>query len=316
MKTRDFRNSAIDFLEQNPQQRLQILQQIGIARYADFLTQITLNEANIICVMRFLENPQRLKFPNLVGADLSGLVLDEVNFIRGNLTGANLQKTSLVDADLIFANFTQADLRNANLTGATLNETIWLVRLGEAEATGRLATRDEVGEQNWDLVTHLASSRLVVTNCNESNSSETVEIVHEALIKSWGRLGQWIQVDGDFRRWQEQLRVAFRTWENSGKDEGALLRGKPLSDAQYWQQQRPEELTWAEKSFINICLELRQREINKQKARRQLTILALVGGLAVTSILLGLAWWQQHKRDSQTVEARRYFYSRITTKQL
>lgn len=126
MKTRDFRNSAIDFLEQNPQQRLQILQQIGIARYADFLTQITLNEANIICVMRFLENPQRLKFPNLVGTDLSGLVLDEVNFIRGNLSGANLQGSSLVNADLIFANFTQADLRNANLTGATLNETIWL----------------------------------------------------------------------------------------------------------------------------------------------------------------------------------------------
>lgn len=124
--TQNLRYTAIDFLEQNPQQRLQILQQIGIARYADFLTQMTLNEANIICVMRFLENPQRLKFPNLVGADLSGLVLDEVNFIRGNLSGVNLQGSSLMDADLIFANFTQADLRNAILTGATLNETIWL----------------------------------------------------------------------------------------------------------------------------------------------------------------------------------------------
>ena len=61
----------------------------------------------------------------MVGADLSGLILDEVNFIRGNLSDANLQGTSLVNADLLFANFTKVNLRNADLRGATLNETIW-----------------------------------------------------------------------------------------------------------------------------------------------------------------------------------------------
>lgn len=113
------------FLEQNPQQRLLILKQIGIARYADFLTQMPLSETNITCVMRFLENPSRVKFPNLMGADLSCLILNGVNFIRGNLAGASLKGSSLVDADLIFANFTGADLRDAALLGATLNETIW-----------------------------------------------------------------------------------------------------------------------------------------------------------------------------------------------
>jgi uncharacterized protein YjbI with pentapeptide repeats len=123
--TQYFRSSAIQFLEQSPQQRLEILKQLGIARY-DFLTKMCLNEANIACIMRFLQNPSQLKFPNLMGADLSGLILDEVNFIRGNLLGANLRGSSLVNADVIFANFTNADLRNANLNGATLNETIWL----------------------------------------------------------------------------------------------------------------------------------------------------------------------------------------------
>jgi len=122
----NLRYLSIQFLEASPEQRLLILKQLGIARYADFLTKIPLNEANIICVMRFIENPTQLKFPYLVGADLSDLVLDGVNFIRGNLTKVNLQGSSLVNADLIFANFTDADLRNANLNGATLNETIWL----------------------------------------------------------------------------------------------------------------------------------------------------------------------------------------------
>ncbi|MEH2026599.1 pentapeptide repeat-containing protein [Nostoc sp.] len=126
--TQDLRYTAIEFLEQSPTKRLKILKQLGIARY-DFLTKMQLNEANIICMMRFFKYPSQLKFPNLIGADLSGLILDGVNFIRGNLSGANLQGSSLVNADLLFANFTKADLRNADLRGTTLNETIWLETL-------------------------------------------------------------------------------------------------------------------------------------------------------------------------------------------
>ncbi|MFQ4144403.1 pentapeptide repeat-containing protein [Chlorogloeopsis sp. ULAP02] len=117
--------SAIYFLKQNPEIRLQILKKLGIARY-DFLTKISLNEANITCVNRFLQNPDQLKFSNLVGSDLSELDLNNSNFIRGNFTDANLSRSSLVNSDLIFANFTRADLRSANLRGAILNEIIWV----------------------------------------------------------------------------------------------------------------------------------------------------------------------------------------------
>ncbi len=118
--------TCTQFLTQSPQQRLLVLKQLGLARYADFLTQMPLTETNVACVMRFFTNPSRVKFPNLKRAELSSLILDGVNFIRGNLSGANLRGSSLVNADLIFADFTGADLRNADLQGATLNETIWL----------------------------------------------------------------------------------------------------------------------------------------------------------------------------------------------
>ena len=122
---KNLRYNAIQFLEQTPEERLQILQKLGIARY-EFLTKMRLNEANISCLMRFLANPSQLKFPNLIEADLSNLILNEVNFIRGNLSKANLQNSTLKNADLLFANFTNADLTKADLQGATLNETIWL----------------------------------------------------------------------------------------------------------------------------------------------------------------------------------------------
>lgn len=124
----EFHERSIYFLAKNYEQRLQILKQLGIARY-DFLAKMRLNETNIVCVSRFFAHPTQLKFPNLMGADLSGLELEGVNLIRGNLSGANLKGSILVDADLIFANFTNADVTDGDFRGATLNETIWLKAL-------------------------------------------------------------------------------------------------------------------------------------------------------------------------------------------
>ncbi|NJP11109.1 MAG: CHAT domain-containing protein [Leptolyngbyaceae cyanobacterium RU_5_1] len=167
-----------------------------------------------------------------------------------------------------------------------------LVRLGEeTKATRRLATRDEIQDANWDLVMQLADARLVVTNRHESSQSETVEIVHEALIRSWERLAQWMQADGDFRRWQEQLRTARRQWQQSGQDDGSLLHGKSLTDAVDWEQNRAIDLSSGDLDFIQQSLALRDRELQKLQRRRQLTLLGLitglVGALALTGITLG-----------------------------
>lgn len=173
---------------------------------------------------------------------------------------------------------------------------IQLVHPGQGTPdTRRVATRTEVGEENWDLVTRLASSRLVVTGRDEKTGLETVEIVHEALIRNWLQLNFWMQLDRDFRHWQEQLRAAMRTWESSGSDEGALLRGKPLRDAEYWLSQRFLELSSGERSFIGLSLELRDRTIKIQKRRRQLTNWGLSTGLLFTFSLAAISLWEWQK---------------------
>ena len=60
---------------------------------------------------------------------------------------------------------------------------VQLVRPGEGtEDTRRLATREEVGEENWGLVSYLAgyTARLVVTGRDDKSGEDTVEVVHEA----------------------------------------------------------------------------------------------------------------------------------------
>jgi WD40 repeat protein len=175
-----------------------------------------------------------------------------------------------------------------------------LVRPGEGtEDTRRAATRAELGDKNWGLVQHLADRRLVVTG-QDPSGTETVEIVHEALIQRWAQLRAWMDVDRAFRTWQERLRAALQAWETSDRDEGALLRGAPLGQAESWLAERGNELSEPERDFIQAGVGLRERRQAEREQRRRRTILALAGGVAIA---IGLAIFAFSARATARREA-------------
>ena len=171
---------------------------------------------------------------------------------------------------------------------------IQLVQPGEGtEDTRRVARRSELGEGNWPLVQHLADKRLVVTG-RDAAGQETVEVVHEALIRSWERLRDWIEDDRAFRLWQESLRAAMRQWQASDQDEGGLLRGAPLVTAETWQEERGAELSLAEWDFINTSIVFRASEAERRERRRRWIMAGLATGLVVALILLVFAFNQSN----------------------
>ncbi len=142
------------------------------------------------------------------------------------------------------------------------------------EDTRRVATRQEVGLENWDLVQKLASQRLVVTGRDETNAIETVEIVHEALIREWGTLRKWIQDNREFRTWQERLRGSMRQWQKMRQDEGALLGGAALVEAEERLKERQDDLSQDEQDYIKQSIELRECLIKQDNERRKRQFLA------------------------------------------
>lgn len=153
---------------------------------------------------------------------------------------------------------------------------VQLVRPGNGtEDTRRLATREEI--KNWELVTYLAGeeARLIVTRRNEQTKQETVEIIHEALIREWKRLDEWMKSDRSFRNWQEGLRFAMHQWQKNNNDEEVLLRGTPLDEAENWLQQRSDEISELEWEFIQSSLVLRDRLLKQEKERQQQEIRSL-----------------------------------------
>jgi WD40 repeat protein len=200
-----------------------------------------------------------------------------------------------------------------------------LVRPGTAtDHTRRIATATDFDAEELQVVQQLAGARLVVMGRDPANE-ETVEIVHEALISTWSRLHRWIDEDYAFRSWQEELRDAIRQWEEDRQDEGGLLRGGRLDEAEGWLARRSADLTTSQREFIQTSRRLRERELDSVRRRnRQLrslvSALSLLLVVALVSVLLAvrqtyLAEHAQHRAEAARGQAEAQ--SRLaTTRQL
>lgn len=83
-----------------------------------------------------------------------------------------------------------------------------------------------------DLVDALVTARLLTTDLTDKGNA-VVRIAHEALLRHWPRLRDWIEEDQEILKTRTRLRGAAFRWAEEGKREEFLLaQGKPLVDAQ------------------------------------------------------------------------------------
>ena len=139
-----------------------------------------------------------------------------------------IEKALANHADAVFYKLSAADKKRVERIF------VQLVRLGEGvEDTRRVATRAELGEDNWDLVDYLAGykARLLVTGRNYVTGEETVEIVHEALIGNWLLLREWVDKIREQLRFKQRIEDAAVEWERRNKKKDYLLGEILLEEA-------------------------------------------------------------------------------------
>ena len=111
-----------------------------------------------------------------------------------------------------------------------------LLRLAEVEPEGgverrRLLLEDleaEGGEEVTMVIGLLADARLLTV------SAGAVEFAHEAVLREWPRLRDWIEEDRDDLKIHRELTAAEQEWLRLDRDEGALYRGARLAEAHEW----------------------------------------------------------------------------------
>jgi WD40 repeat protein len=137
------------------------------------------------------------------------------------------------------------------------------------------------------------------TQFNPAQAEPIVAIAHDVLIQSWGRLEHWMQVNGDFRRWQEQVRAAMQVWQAEGDEE--LLQGKLLETSERWLKQRSGDVSEAEQRFIELSRKRHRQQVKRE--RRRLLMLKLLLGLMSLAFLvavgMGLFAYGEYRRATE-----------------
>ncbi|MGH9438481.1 MAG: helix-turn-helix domain-containing protein, partial [Terriglobia bacterium] len=80
-------------------------------------------------------------------------------------------------------------------------------------------------------VSLLTEARLITIGVASDGRQQMAEITHEALVRRWPRLSQWLQEDREILVWRQRLGFIIREWQQTGRDDGFLLRGSLLDEA-------------------------------------------------------------------------------------
>jgi WD40 repeat protein len=160
---------------------------------------------------------------------------------------------------------------------------VWVSDDG-ADARRRVAL-DELSapDDNGDLtaVLDLFVERRLLTS-----DADTVEITHEALLTAWPQLRSWIDESRAELIVARRIIESARIWQDSGRDDGDLLRGGRLTMARDWSAdpERRAGLSPAEREFVDASFARDRAEVAEQRRNTRRTR-QLAGALAVALLL-------------------------------
>jgi hypothetical protein len=159
---------------------------------------------------------------------------------------------------------------SAEQQAITRNIFLRLTELGEGtEDTRRrttiteLVVQPEQADQVRGVLNILADARLTTLG------EDLAEVAHEALIREWPRLRDWLNEDREGLLLHRHLTEAAHEWEMLDRDPGALYRGARLAQAVEWAAADANALNRQEQTFLDASQELEQHEQEERETQQK-----------------------------------------------
>ncbi|MEV4473212.1 helix-turn-helix domain-containing protein [Nonomuraea sp. NPDC049504] len=120
-------------------------------------------------------------------------------------------------------------------------------------------------------------------------TDDSARLAHEALLRAWPRLREWIHADRAGLRTHRRLAEAAQAWEHEQRDTSLLYRGPRLSTAREWADSQPAALTTLERAFLDASLaaEAAGHRLAVRRARRRRQVIALLTTLLILAVAAG-----------------------------
>jgi tetratricopeptide (TPR) repeat protein len=144
---------------------------------------------------------------------------------------------------------------------------IKLAEMGEDSLdTRRRAAFSELITRSTDtntinvVLSILTDARLVTTGTMEPGDVRVVEVAHEALIREWPTLRDWLDQNREDLILHRQLTEDSNDWIKLGRDPGALYRGARLKHTLEWVKTDPDLISLTEQEFLDASRKISREE--------------------------------------------------------
>ena len=150
-----------------------------------------------------------------------------------------------------------------------------LVTLGEGtEDTRRRVLREELEHLSDNsgqlsvVIEAYGRARLLSFDRDPLTRNPTIEVAHEALLREWSRLREWLNESRADVRTQRQLNHAVQEWNTAQRDASFLMAGSRLEQFEGWSANTTIALTQAERTFLSASITERDRRELEEQARQ------------------------------------------------
>ncbi len=132
----------------------------------------------------------------------------------------------------------------------------------------------------------LTDARLVTTGTQDPGEERVVEVAHEALIREWPTLRDWLNQNREGLILHRQLTEDVNDWLKLDRDAGALYRGARLQQTLEWAKANTDLISITEQEFLDASQKVAREEQNQvSKLARARWIQVSLGGLALLLVV-------------------------------
>ena len=156
------------------------------------------------------------------------------------------------------------------------------------EPRRRVARLSEIPADARALIQNLVEQRLLATDVNKDTGEATIEPAHEALLRQWSLLDNWLTEDSALLAVLEGVKRAGRDWAANNRNRAWLVHQNYRLRAAELLSARPDlaaNLQQIDRDYIAAC---RNAEAD---AKRRTRILQVATYSSLVAVIIGLVGW-------------------------
>ena len=133
----------------------------------------------------------------------------------------------------------------------------------------------------------LTEARLITTDTLKPGDIRVVEVAHEALIREWPTLRDWLNQNRDDLILHRQLTEDTNDWIKLDRDPGALYRGARLGQMLEWAETNADLISLTEQEFLDASRKIAAEEgTQRQRLARARRVQLALGSAAAALVLI------------------------------